>query len=116
MIGVVLVAGCLTAPKIPQQEEIENLERVLSTERMALNVCETELAKNGKYVVRLGDTLARIGKVHGIEVKDIISLNPGLQSTHIISVGMVLKLKETQPNHTSDGIRQPADGSPKPSM
>ena len=34
----------------------------------------------------------------------------------VLIIGVVRIMKKRTPNHTSKGIRQPADGSPKPSM
>jgi hypothetical protein len=58
--------------------------------------------------------------------KLIRKLNSDVQATQLIDdlrsidatqdhIFMIVGKDESEPNHTSDGIRQPADGLPKPS-
>ena len=99
------VAGCAT-PRLTQQEEVENLktrDRVLTA---TLAACDAELAKDGKYVVRPGDTLAKVAKDNGITVNDLLRLNPDLKygDVHSWRPTIVLKIRETTPNEASQAI------------
>jgi hypothetical protein len=45
----------------------------------------------GSYVVKRGDTLSKIAKVHGTSVKALVSAN-GLSNAHVLKVGKGLKV------------------------
>jgi len=99
------VAGC-TTPRLTEQAELENLktrDRVLTA---TLAACDAELAKDGKYVVRPGDTLAKVAKDNGMTVKDLLKLNPDVKcgDVHSWSPGIVLKIRQTKPNEASQAI------------
>jgi len=99
------IAGCAT-PRLTQQEEVETLktrDRILTA---TLAACDAELAKDGKYVVRPGDTLAKVAKGNGMTVKDLLKLNPDVKygDVHSWSPGIVLKIRQTKPNEASQAI------------
>jgi LysM repeat protein len=51
------------------------------------------VAGPGEYVVRPGDTLAKIARGNGVGLRDLQSVNPGVDSKHL-KVGQKIKLPE----------------------
>jgi hypothetical protein len=51
------------------------------------------VAGPGEYVVKPGDSLARIARANGVTLADLQSVNPGVESKHL-KVGQKLKLPE----------------------
>jgi LysM repeat protein len=58
-----------------------------------------------EYVVRRGDTLARIASSFGVSMKAILSANPSVRSADRIFVGQRLKIPSAapSPNATPQG-------------
>lgn len=46
------------------------------------------------YTVKKGDTMYEIAKAHGIELKQLISINPQIENPSLIFVGQIINLKE----------------------
>jgi hypothetical protein len=51
------------------------------------------VAGPGEYVIRPGDTLAKIARANGVSLSDMQSVNPGVDSRHL-KVGQKIKLPE----------------------
>ncbi len=54
------------------------------------------VAGPGEYVVKGGDTLAKIARANGVGLSDLQSVNPGVDSKHL-KVGEKIKLPEKKP-------------------
>ena len=101
--------GCTTSQQT--QVELENLktrERILTS---TLAVCDAELAKDGKHVVRQGETILWVAKNNGMEVQDLMKLNPDIKYGDIQcwKPGMVIRIKDLKPNQAmqADGAAAP---------
>lgn len=46
------------------------------------------------YTVKKGDTMYAIAKAHGIDLKQLISINPQIENPSLIFVGQIINLKE----------------------
>ncbi len=54
---------------------------------------EPAVAGPGEYIVKPGDTGAKIARANGVSLSDLTSVNPGVSWTHL-KVGEKLKLPE----------------------
>ncbi len=57
---------------------------------------EPVVAGPGEYVVKRGDTLAKIARANGVSLTDLQAVNPGVDSKHL-KVGQKIKLPEKKP-------------------
>ena len=91
-----IVAGCAGAHREAGQDEIQRLNQRTEMLNATLAVCDAELAKDGKYVVRPGDTLAEIGRKNGIEWKEVAAMNPDIMEGYPQrwKVGLVIRVRK----------------------
>jgi LysM repeat protein len=57
---------------------------------------EPVVAGPGEYVIKGGDTLAKIARANGVSLADLQAVNPGVDSKHL-KVGQKIKLPEKKP-------------------
>ena len=57
---------------------------------------EAAVAGPGEYVVKSGDSLAKIARANGCSLADLQAVNPGVESKHL-KIGQKLKLPEKKP-------------------
>ena len=98
---LILTGGCATSQSkktdievVELQSRVENLEAISSA-------LTTELfEKEGKYIIRGGDTLTLIAKKFNLQLNDIYRMNPGLQSQipKNWKPGMIIMVREIEPN------------------
>jgi outer membrane murein-binding lipoprotein Lpp len=103
-----MIAGCARTPRVTTQEEvaksrqreIERLERRIEMLNKDVTNCEAELARNGKYVVRPGDTLSTIAKQNGIDWHELAKMNPEIMKGYPGSwnVGIVVRIRDENPS------------------
>ncbi len=102
-----LVMGCANAQKA-RQDELQRLESRMEMLSGTLAICDAELAKDGKYVVRAGDTLYEIGKQFGLEWRDLARMNPDVLEGYPATwnPGLVLKIPKPAPDDPSQETPQ----------
>ena len=86
-------------------ERLYMLENEVSDLRRQIQTTKVEVfEKHGLYVVQSGDTYSKIAQAHGLEVKELIDLNPEIDPRRL-RIGMVLNVKkvevENQSSHTT---------------
>ena len=94
-LAIGAVAGCATVPKTAQEDEVAILKGRVAvlTERIA--AYDAALAKDGKYMVRAGDTLSKIAATNGVDVKDLMEMNADLLGGRPwLRVGMLIRIKK----------------------
>lgn len=52
---------------------------------------EPVTAAPGEYVIKAGDTFAKIARAHGVSINDVAAVNPGVNSSNL-KVGQKIKL------------------------
>jgi LysM repeat protein len=94
-----IVTGCAGAHREAGEDEIGRLKGRIEMLNATLAICDAELAKDGKYVVRPGDTLGEIGKKIGLEWKELAAMNPEIMEGYpqTWNVGLVLKIRKDTP-------------------
>jgi hypothetical protein len=102
-----MVAGCATPPKTTQEEDMEILKSQVVMLHATLTTCNAALAKDGLRVVLPGDTLAKTAKDNGIDVKELLRMNPEMKFGQPQSwrPGIVIRVRERKPNNGTEPIR-----------
>jgi LysM repeat protein len=75
------------------QAQVAKLEEVRKGGGRVARGGEPVVAGPGEYVIRSGDTLARVARANGCSLSDLESVNPGVDSKHL-RVGQKIKLPE----------------------
>lgn len=63
----------------------------------AVNLLQKGIEKAGKYIVKEGDVLGTIAESHGLDLKQLLDLNPGLNEDSIIQIGDELNVTVYEP-------------------
>ena len=103
-----VIVGCAKTPRETRHDEMRMLKRRIGRLTAILADCDAELAKDGKYVVRSGDTLVAIAKRNGLEWKELAKMNPEVLNGYPRTwrPGLVLVIRKENPNQPSDATSQ----------
>jgi hypothetical protein len=85
-------------PAPSPEERIQELEaRVASLEKILGTVSDELFLRDGRYLVKAGDTGARIAKRFEVTISDLMALNPGVRWDRL-KVGQIVRVKKEEPN------------------
>lgn len=77
-------------------EEKINPAKILSVEE-AVSYIQKGTLEEKKYVVKEGDVLGRIANNHGMTLKEMLSINPGLKEDSLLKIGQELNITMYEP-------------------
>lgn len=89
-----------TVPMLSPEERIQELEaRIASLEKIVGILSDELLARDGRYMLKAGDTGARVAQRFELSLSDMMALNPGVRWNRL-KVGQIVRVKMEQPNKT----------------
>ena len=97
VLFLTFMTGCISNRTAGVDEQVDMLTfRVESHEAYIDSLSRELLEKEGKYMLRAGDTLSLISKKFNVEISDIFHLNPDLDRGHLETwkPGMIIKIRD----------------------
>lgn len=118
LLSATALSGCATIPKNEQapapqmtlEERVQELESQVHFLQFEVSSWREAMSRQGFYVVKAGDTGAKIANAFGLTMDALIMLNPGIEWKRL-KVGMVIRIKEKEEaNKRPEGT--PGESSP----
>lgn len=108
-----VLSGCTTTPKEEQaqapqmtlEERIQELESQVHFLQFEVSSWREAMSRQGFYVVKAGDTGAKIANAFGLTLDALMILNPDIEWRRL-KIGMVIRVKQMEP------ANQPLQGTP----
>jgi len=94
--GETRITDISLSPKLTYVHEEIDPTQVTSVDE-AINLLQKGTRKKEKYIVKEGDVLGIIAESHGMDLKQLLELNPGLKEESIIRIGDELNVTAYEP-------------------